>query len=135
MKKIIKEFKDFAIRGNFIDMAVGIIIGGAFGTIVNSLVKDIIMPPLGFITGGIDFSDKALILKKASEAGPQISLNYGLFFNNVISFLIISWAIFILIKQINRLKNRETENAQPKIVEPPADVRLLTEIRDILKNK
>ncbi|HMO78668.1 MAG TPA: large-conductance mechanosensitive channel protein MscL [Candidatus Paceibacterota bacterium] len=135
MKKIIKEFKDFAIRGNFIDMAVGIIIGGAFGTIVNSLVKDVIMPPLGLITGGIDFSDKVWILKQASESGPQISLNYGLFINSVISFLIVAWAIFVVIKQINLLKAKEEKKPEPKPTEPPADIKLLTEIRDILKNK
>ena len=134
MKKIIKEFKDFAIRGNFIDMAVGIIIGGAFGTIVNSLVKDV-MPPLGLITGGIDFSDKVWILKQASESGPQISLNYGLFINSVISFLIVAWAIFVVIKQINLLKAKEEKKPEPKPTEPPADIKLLTEIRDILKNK
>jgi large conductance mechanosensitive channel len=129
MMKIFNEFKDFAIKGNFIDMAVGIIIGGAFGTIVNSLVKDILMPPLGLITGGVDFSDKMLVLKSATETTPAIALNYGLFINNIISFLIIALAIFIVVKQINKLKKKE----EAKPVETPADIKLLTEIRDILK--
>jgi large conductance mechanosensitive channel len=129
MMKILSEFKDFAVKGNFIDMAVGIIIGGAFGTIVNSLVKDVLMPPLGFITGGVDFSDKLFTLKSATENAPAITLNYGLFINSVISFVIIAWAIFIVVKQVNRLKRKE--EARP--VEPPADVKLLTEIRDLLK--
>lgn len=129
MKQILNEFRDFAIKGNFIDMAVGIIIGGAFGTIVNSFVKDILMPPLGVLTGGIDFSDKMLTLKAATETTAAVTLNYGSFFNSVISFLIIAWAIFIVVKQINRLKKKE--EAKPTV--PPADVVLLTEIRDLLK--
>lgn len=129
MKQILNEFRDFAIKGNFIDMAVGIIIGGAFGTIVNSFVKDILMPPLGVLTGGIDFSDKMLTLKAATDTTAAVTLNYGSFFNSVISFLIIAWAIFIVVKQINRLKKRE--EAKPTV--PPADVVLLTEIRDLLK--
>ncbi len=127
--KIFNEFKDFAIKGNFIDMAVGIIIGGAFGTIVNSLVKDILMPPLGIITGGVDFSDKMIVLKAATESAPAVTLNYGSFINSIISFLIIAWAIFVVVKQVNKLKKKE----EAKPVEPPADVKLLTEIRDILK--
>ncbi len=129
MMKIFSEFKDFAVKGNFIDMAVGIIIGGAFGTIVNSLVRDILMPPLGFITGGIDFSDKMFILKAATETTPAITLNYGLFINNIISFLIVAWAIFIVVKQVNRLKKKE----EAKPIQTPADIVLLTEIRDLLK--
>ncbi len=127
--KIFNEFKNFAVKGNFIDMAVGIIIGGAFGTIVNSLVKDILMPPLGLVTGGVDFSDKLFVLKSATENAPAITLNYGLFINSVISFIIIAWAIFVVVKQVNRLKRKE----EAKPVEPPADVKLLTEIRDLLK--
>jgi large conductance mechanosensitive channel len=129
MMKIFSEFKNFAVKGNFIDMAVGIIIGGAFGTIVNSLVKDILMPPLGLVTGGVDFSDKLFVLKSATENAPAITLNYGLFINSVISFVIIAWAIFVVVKQVNRLKRKE----EAKPVEPPADVKLLTEIRDLLK--
>ncbi|HMP67397.1 MAG TPA: large-conductance mechanosensitive channel protein MscL [Candidatus Paceibacterota bacterium] len=130
--KILDEFRDFAVKGNFIDMAVGIIIGGAFGTIVNSFVKDVLMPPLGLLTGGIDFSDKVWILKPATDMSPAINLNYGLFINSIISFLIIAVAIFLVIKQINKLKRKEEE--KPKVPpKPPADVVLLTEIRDILK--
>ncbi|HRY31172.1 MAG TPA: large-conductance mechanosensitive channel protein MscL [Candidatus Paceibacterota bacterium] len=127
--KILREFKDFAVKGNFIDMAVGIIIGGAFGTIVNSLVRDILMPPLGALTGGIDFSDKMFVLKAATETTPAVTLNYGAFINSAISFLIVAWAIFIVVKQVNRFKKKE----EAKPTEPPADVKLLTEIRDLLK--
>ena len=127
--KIMNEFKDFAVKGNFIDMAVGIIIGGAFGTIVSSFVNDILMPPLGILTGGIDFSEKVLILKSATENALAVTLNYGLFINSIISFLIIAWAIFIVVKQINRLKKKE--EAKPKT--PAVDIQLLTEIRDLLK--
>jgi len=129
MMKILREFKDFAVKGNFIDMAVGIIIGGAFGTIVNSLVRDILMPPLGALTGGIDFSDKMFVLKAATETTPAVTLNYGAFINSAISFLIVAWAIFIVVKQVNRFKKKE----EAKPTEPPADVKLLTEIRDLLK--
>lgn len=128
---IIKEFKNFAIKGNFIDMAVGIIIGGAFGTIVNSFVKDVLMPPIGLMTGGVDFSDKMWILKQATENNPAVTLNYGLFLNSVISFLIVAWALFLVIKQINKIKWEEEKPKPP--AKTPADIQLLTEIRDLLK--
>jgi len=131
-----REFRDFAMRGNVIDLAVGIIIGAAFTTIVNSLVNDLIMPPLGLLIGGIDFSNFFVTLKggshptlEAAKAAGAVTMNYGLFINAVIRFVIVAFAIFLLVKQINRLARDE-----PK--EPPAPPRqelLLEEIRDLLK--
>ncbi len=129
---MLKEFQDFAVKGNVVDMAVGIIIGGAFGTIVKSLVSDIIMPPIGVLMGGLDFSSLALTLKAATADAEAVTLNYGLFINNVISFVIVAWAVFMLVKAMNTLKKKEA--AAP--AEPPAPPRsevLLEEIRDALK--
>jgi large conductance mechanosensitive channel len=103
---LIQEFKEFAIKGNVVDMAVGIIIGGAFGTIVTSLVKDVIMPPIGLALGGVDFSDIKLPLKAASAGQEAVTMNVGLFLNNVISFLIVALAVFMLVKAINELRRR-----------------------------
>jgi len=116
MRKILKEFKEFAVKGNAMDMAVGIVIGAAFGTIVNSLVKDVITPPLGKLMGGIDFTNLYLnlsggsyvTLSAAQEAG-AITLNYGMFLNSLISFIIVAWAIFMVVKVINRLKREEPQ--------------------------
>jgi large conductance mechanosensitive channel len=130
--KIIQEFKSFAMRGNVIDMAVGIIIGAAFGKIVSSLVSDVLMPPIGLLLGGIDFSDLAITLKSAEANQPAVLLKYGLFVNTVIDFLIIAFAIFALIKSINSLKKKEVEKLKTP-VEPSAEVKLLTEIRDLLR--
>src|SRR5437588_11134750 len=134
-----REFRDFAMRGNVIDLAVGIIIGAAFTTIVNSLVNDLIMPPLGLLIGGIDFSDFFVTLKggsyptlAAAKASGAVTLNYGLFVNAVIRFLIVAFAIFILVKQINRLQRQEPA-PEPAPPEPPREEVLLAEIRDILK--
>lgn len=127
--KIIDEFKKFAIKGNVIDMAVGIIIGGAFGKIISSLVSDIIMPPIGVLLGGVDFSNLALTIKKASIGAPAVTINYGVFINSVIDFTIIAFSIFIVIKQINRFKKKEVE----KPSKPSEEVLLLREIRDSLK--
>jgi large conductance mechanosensitive channel len=113
-----KEFKEFAIKGNMVDMAVGIIIGGAFGTIVKSLVEDILMPPIGILLGGMDFSNLFLLIKNGSTAGPYISvsaaksagavtLNYGIFINSVISFFIVAIALFMLVKGMNRLRRKQ----------------------------
>ncbi|EKE06492.1 MAG: large-conductance mechanosensitive channel [uncultured bacterium] len=124
-----QEFKKFAIKGNVLDMAVGVVIGGAFGKIVTSLVSDIIMPPIGFMTGGVDFSKLALTLKKATETTEAVNLNYGAFINNILDFVIISFSIFIIIKQINKFKKKE--ESKPK--ETPEDIKLLREIRDSLK--
>lgn len=131
---IIKEFKEFAVKGNMIDMAVGIIIGAAFGKIVSSLVKDVIMPPLGVLIGGVDFSDLAITVKAASEGVAAVTINYGTFIQTVIDFTIIAAAIFIMVKGINTLKKKEAAApaAPPK---PSAEEVLLTEIRDLLKSR
>ena len=126
---MLQEFKKFAIRGNVMDMAVGIIIGAAFGKIVSSFVADIIMPPIGILLGGVDFSNLTITLKKASEGVAAVTINYGVFINTVLDFVIIAFAIFIVIKQINRLKKKEEE----KPAEPAEDIVLLREIRDSLK--
>jgi len=139
---MLKEFRDFAIKGNVVDMAVGVIIGGAFGTIVKSLVDDIIMPPLGAILGNMDFSDLFVVIKdgptlagpyetiaQATQAG-AVLLKYGSFINNVLSFLIVSFSIFLVIKQLNRFK-KEAPPAAP--AGPTDEVKLLSEIRDLLK--
>ncbi len=126
---MLKEFKEFAMKGNVIDLAVGVIIGAAFGKIVDSLVKDVIMPPIGLLLGGVDFSDKIIVLKAATATNPAVTLNYGLFINAVISFLIIAFSIFIIIKQMNRFKKKE--EAAP--VATPEYIQLLREIRDSLR--
>lgn len=130
---ILKEFKEFAVKGNMIDMAVGIIIGGAFGKIVSSLVKDIIMPPLGMIMGGVDFSMLAITLKEAEGKAEAVTLNYGAFIQTSVDFLIVAAAIFLMIKVINNLKREEEKQDVPKA--PPADEELLAEIRDLLKSQ
>jgi large conductance mechanosensitive channel len=129
---MLKEFQDFAVKGNVVDMAVGIIIGGAFGTIVKSLVSDIIMPPIGVVMGGLDFSSLALTLKAATADAEAVTLNYGLFINNVISFVIVAWAVFMLVKAMNTLKKKE-EAAPAEPPAPPRSEVLLEEIRDALK--
>jgi large conductance mechanosensitive channel len=135
--KIVEEFKQFAMKGNVVDMAVGIIIGAAFGKIVSSLVNDVIMPPLGLLIGGVDFTDLKITLKEASvdQAGAAInavSLNYGVFIQTTLDFLIVAFAIFLMIKAMNNLKKKEkaVPSAPP---EPSKEERLLTEIRDLLK--
>ncbi len=135
-----REFRDFAMRGNVVDLAVGIIIGAAFTTIVNSLVNDLIMPPLGLLIGGVDFSNFFVTLKggahptiEAAKAAGAVTVNYGLFINAVIRFLIVAFAIFILVKQINRLKTEEPAAKPAPPPEPPRQEVLLAEIRDLLK--
>jgi len=131
----ISEFKEFAMRGNVIDMAVGVVIGGAFGKIVSSLVGDIIMPVVGAITGGVNFTDLKLTLKEAAEGAPAVTINYGSFIQTMVDFLIIAFCIFCVIKTLNTLKNKlpKEEEAAPAEPETPADIALLTEIRDLLK--
>ena len=134
---IVKEFRDFAMKGNVADMAVGIIIGAAFGKIVSSIVNDVIMPPLGLLIGGGDFTELTLTLKEASvdQAGNVINavtLNWGNFVQTTFDFLIVAFAIFILIKAINNLKKKE-EVIQAAPPEPSKEEKLLTEIRDLLK--
>ena len=129
---MMKEFKDFAMRGNVIDMAVGIVIGGAFGKIVSSLVQDVIMPPIGVLLGGVDFSSLSIIVKQATEETEAVVLKYGAFLNTIIEFIIIAFAIFMVVKGINSLKKKEVE----KPAAPPAPSKeetSLTEIRDLLK--
>ena len=129
---LIQEFKAFAARGNVIDMAVGIIIGAAFGKIVSSFVGDVIMPPIGLILGGVDFSDLAVTLKAAEGDAPAVVIAYGKFIQTIIDFLIISFAIFMGLKAIN-LKKKQEEAATP--AGPTKDQELLTEIRDLLKSQ
>jgi large conductance mechanosensitive channel len=132
---MIKEFKEFAVKGNMIDMAVGIIIGGAFGKIVSSLVSDVLMPPLGLLMGGVDFADKVFTLQKAVEGGaPAVQLKYGLFINAAIDFIIVALAVFMMVKAINKLKRKEEAKPAPAPVISD-EVKLLTEIRDALKNR
>ena len=129
---LLQEFKTFAVKGNMIDMAVGIIIGAAFGKIITSLVGDVIMPPLGMIIGGVDFTDLAITLKAAEGDAPAVLLAYGKFIQSVIDFLIVASAIFIGIQAINRLK-REEAAAPAAPTAPTKEQELLTEIRDLLK--
>ncbi|MBU2229368.1 large-conductance mechanosensitive channel protein MscL [Patescibacteria group bacterium] len=126
---MLKEFKEFAMKGNVMDMAVGVIIGAAFGKIVSSLVSDVIMPPIGVLTGGVDFANLSITIKKATETAEAVTMNYGLFLNSIVDFIIIAFVIFIVIKQINKLKKKE----EIKPAEPSEDILLLREIRDSLK--
>ena len=129
---IIKEFQEFAVKGNVVDMAVGIIIGGAFGTIVKSLVDDVIMPPIGLALGGIDFSEIVITLKDATADAEAVTINIGSFINNVIAFLVVAWAVFMLVKGMNSLKKKQ-EEAPAEAPPPPRSEVLLEEIRDALK--
>jgi large conductance mechanosensitive channel len=141
-----KEFKEFAVNGNVMDLAVGVVIGGAFGSIVTSLVKDIVMPPIGLLLGKIDFSEMFLVLKEGSAPGPYptvdaahkvgaVTLNFGSFINTVISFIIVSFSIFLVVKTMNRLKRKEVveEAAEAAAAPLTKQEELLTEIRDLLK--
>ena len=129
---MLKEFKEFAMRGNVVDMAVGIIIGGAFGKIVASFVGDVLMPPIGLLMGGVDFSSLAMKLTEAGPEGEAVLLKYGSFIQTVVDFLIVAFAIFLVIKWMNSLKKKEEEKpAAPPA--PPAEELLLTEIRDLLR--
>lgn len=131
---MISEFKQFAVKGNVVDMAVGLIIGAAFGKIVSSFVGDMIMPPLGLLIGGVDFSNLAVVLKQATEDTAAVTINYGVFLKTVFDFTIIAFAIFIAVKAINNLKRKEAE--QPSAPPTPSKEEiLLTEIRDLLKQK
>ena len=131
---MMSEFKKFAMRGNVVDMAVGIVIGAAFGKIVSSFVNDVLMPPIGILLGGVDFKDLAIVLKAATEDVAEVTINYGMFIQTVLDFLIIAFAIFMVVKAMNSLKKKE-EAAPPAPPKPSAEVVLLTEIRDALKEK
>ena len=133
---VLKEFREFALKGNVVDLAVGVIIGAAFNGIIQSLVNDVIMPPIGWFTGGLDFSDLVVTLPRSplapADADP-VTINHGKFLTTLISFLIVAWVIFWLVKMINHLKRKQ--EADPKPADQPADVKLLTEIRDLLKER
>ena len=131
---MMQEFKDFAVKGNVVDMAVGIIIGGAFGKIVSSFVADVIMPPIGVLLGGVDFTSLAITLKEAAGDVPAVVLSYGNFIQTMVDFTIIAFAIFMAIKFMNSLKKQE-EEAPAAPPEPSKEELLLTEIRDLLKEK
>ena len=138
----IQDFKAFALKGNVVDMAVGVIIGGAFGKIVTSIVNNIIMPPIGVLTGGMDFTDLKLVLNDAVKEGDQVvseavTSNYGQFIQDVVDFLVIAFCIFLMVKGIAALSRKKEEKpAEPAPApEPSAEEKLLTEIRDLLKNK
>ena len=147
MGKFIQEFKEFAVKGNAVDMAVGVIIGGAFGKIVSSIVDDIIMPPIGWLIGGVKFSDLKIELPAVKLPGIEemqsVSINYGNFLQTVLDFLIIAFCVFLLVKGINKLAKKKAEEKGGKDTfsyggpepEPTAEEKLLTEIRDLLKNK
>lgn len=143
MKKFFEEFKAFAMRGNVLDMAVGVVIGGAFGKITNSVVNDILMPVVSLLTGGIDFSDWKWVLKEAvlnadgTEAAAAISINFGNLISVVLDFIIIAFAIFCMVKAINKLQRKKEEEpaAPPAPPEPSAEEKLLAEIRDLLKEQ
>lgn len=131
---MLQEFKTFAVKGNVVDMAVGIIVGAAFGKIVSSFVGDVVMPPLGLAIGGVDFSNLAVTLKEATADSAAVTLSYGKFIQTVVDFVIIAFAIFIAVKAINKLKKQEAET--PAAPPPPTkDQQLLTEIRDLLKQR
>ncbi len=131
---MLKEFKDFAVRGNVVDMAVGIIVGAAFGKIVSSFVADVIMPPIGLLIGGVNFSDLAFVIKEAAGQTTAVTMNYGSFIQTIIDFTIVAFAIFLAVKALNSLKKKEAEKpAEPP--KPSNEEVLLTEIRDLLKQK
>lgn len=132
--KLLQEFKEFAVKGNAVDMAVGIIVGAAFGKIVSSMVADVIMPPIGLLVGGIDFSDLTVTLKAAAGDAPAVVLRYGVFVQTVVDFAIVAFAIFMLVKGINMLRRKE-EAAPAAPPEPGPEEKLLTEIRDLLKKR
>ena len=140
---MLKEFREFAVRGNVVDMAVGIIIGAAFGKIVDSLVKDVIMPPIGLLLGKVDFANLFVVLKQGAQAGPYlrvegaqkagaVTFNYGVFVNTVISFVIVAFAVFLLVRAINEMRRKEEQKpAEPAAT--PEEITLLREIRDAVR--
>lgn len=130
---MLKEFRDFIARGNVIDLAVGVIIGGAFGAIVKSLTDNIIMPPIGLLTGGVDFSTMKIVLKPAAGKAAEVAIGYGVFINTIVTFLIISAAVFLLVKGVNSLQRQKAAEPNPAPAAPTPSEALLTEIRDLLK--
>lgn len=136
-KGLVAEFKEFIMRGNVLDMAVGVIIGGAFGKIVTSIVSNIIMPPIGLLLGGVDFTDLKITMKAATEEAEAVTLNYGQFVQDVVDFLIIAFCIFLMVKGITKLtaKKEEPKPEEPAAPAAPTQEELLTEIRDLLAKK
>lgn len=135
---LLSEFKEFAVKGNVVDMAVGIIVGAAFGKIVSSFVNDVVMPPLGLILGGVNFTDLAIVLKPAAGEVAEVAIRYGAFLQTVVDFVIIAFAIFMAIKAMNTLKRAREEEpaaAPPAPPEPSDEVKLLGEIRDLLARR
>lgn len=130
--KLLKDFKDFAVKGNMIDMAVGIIIGTSFNAIVNVLVKNIILPPLSLLSDGISFGEKKIVLREASSTAAQVSIDYGLLIETVLDFLIVGFTIFIVVKFTNKIKN-QANDLDDQSVPTPADVELLSKIKDLLE--
>jgi large conductance mechanosensitive channel len=131
---MLREFKEFAMRGNVIDLAVGVIVGAAFGKITTSFVNDVLMPPIGLLVGGVDFSSLAITLREKTDAAPAVQLKYGAFINTIIDFVIIAFAIFLFVKGINSLQKKK-EEAEAAPAAPPQEVVLLTEIRDELRRR
>ncbi|MEX2482009.1 MAG: large-conductance mechanosensitive channel protein MscL [Gammaproteobacteria bacterium] len=134
---VLSEFKEFAVKGNVVDMAVGIIVGAAFGKIVSSLVNDVVMPPIGLLLGGVNFSDLAVVLKEAEGEVAAVAINYGVFIQTVLDFVIVAFAIFMAIKAMNSLQRAREQEVVPEAAAPElsAEVKLLAEIRDLLMNK
>lgn len=132
---MLKEFKDFAMRGNVVDLAMAVVIGGAFGKIVTSFVNDVIMPPIGLLLGGVDFSDLKIVMKASTAEADAVTLNYGSFINTVVDFIIIAFAIFMVIKAINATRKNQPAPPPPAPPAPSKEEVLLTEIRDLLAKK
>jgi len=130
--KLIKEFKDFAVKGNMLDMAIGIIIGASFNSVVNVLVKNIILPPLSLMSDGINFQEKKLILRTQTDKTSQVSIDYGLFAETILDFIIVGFTIFVVVKFVNKLK-RIADDVKYMTVVTPADVQLLSDIKELLK--
>ena len=130
--KLIKEFKDFVVKGNMLDMAIGIIIGASFNSVVNVLVKNIILPPLSLMSDGINFQEKKLILRTQTDKTSQVSFDYGLFAETILDFIIVGFTIFVVVKFINKLKRR-ADDVKDMTVVTPADIQLLSDIKELLK--
>jgi len=132
--KLFKEFKDFAVKGNMIDMAIGIIIGASFNAVINVVVKNIILPPLSLLSDGINFQEQKLILRSATETTSQVSIDYGLFAETALDFLIVGFTIFMVVKFINKLKTK-ADDIKDESVATPADIKLLSEIKKLLEDQ
>lgn len=139
MNKFLTDFKEFAMKGNVVDLAVGVIIGGAFGKIVTSLVNDVLMPVIGYFTGGVNFSEHRWVIQEAVTKGeeiitPEIALSWGVFVQAIVDFLIVAFCIFCMVKFIMRLKKEKEAEVVEEVTEPSEEIKLLSEIRDLLKN-